>query len=655
MSSSVAAVQASCVALCGGKPKEPSLGGKKESSVVVTREDEDVLGPLPGATEASAKPNSVKRVQTLSGGADLSTIPDDLQEALSEFDIDGGGVLRVDDIVQAAKLYRDSQDVRKKLYKLLLGLGVFVFILLGAITGLTAAMVELSKDTKPDASGVAVLKGTKTMVRVENPGLKINGSSMLDPEGVVVATADLTSAEAGGQSMTTQDGRLIKTDKASYANDVSNSGLWSLFDSPQDNIQAMTELQITTPEQQQVVLKIDTYLYREVFLKQFRNGTLIVPPELINGANATTYYDMVWNILLFKTLNKRYPMVRVTQTTYFDRNAETVAASAGVNYSDPNANFTVTPLLKYNVTTLLNATESAEYENFANKPLAEMIAETSNINGTISYNASVLGGAVRRRDTRRRRRRRQLLGLLDYEEWEEREELGRSEAAATTRDLLYDAVPHFNHEHDEEVEQYLIEDLIPHAPADVHTGRRRLLVSRVLHGSLARQAGEAFGNYLANNLKNYLGGKIDGLIMFTQRKLKKILDKFDISNKVKTFLSQIGKPLTTPLNDMDKNFKDMRGLTASFRKDLASLPDAIKRMMKRELEPVWGGVLNPCDGVIQPTLTGFNTLLRDNELKLQPWCPQAAGDTDASRCLVHLNRPGGDVHSMGRGVNENMC
>ena len=165
------------MALCGGKPKEPSWGGKTESSVVVTREDEDVLGPLPGAAEASAKPNSVKRVQTLSGGADLSTIPDDLQEALSEFDIDGGGVLRVDDIVQAAKLYRDSQDVRKKLYKLLLGLGVFVFILLGAITGLTAAMVELSKDTKPDASGTMTLKGSDTLAKVDNPGLSVGNSS----------------------------------------------------------------------------------------------------------------------------------------------------------------------------------------------------------------------------------------------------------------------------------------------------------------------------------------------------------------------------------------------------------------------------------------------------------------------------------------------
>lgn len=172
MSSSVAAVQASCVALCGGKPKL-----EKESSVVVTREEEDVLGPLPGAAEAAAKPNSVKRVQTLSGGADLSTIPDDLQEALSEFDIDGGGVLRVEDIVQAAKLYRDSQDVRKKLYKLLLGLGVFVFLLLGAITGLTAAMVELSKDTKPSSSGVMTLKGSDTLAKVDNPGLSVGNSS----------------------------------------------------------------------------------------------------------------------------------------------------------------------------------------------------------------------------------------------------------------------------------------------------------------------------------------------------------------------------------------------------------------------------------------------------------------------------------------------
>ena len=143
MSSSAAAVQAKCVALCGGKPKTLDLNLWGDC------QEEDVLGPLPGAAETAAKPNSVKRVQTLSGGADLSTIPDDLQEALAEFDIDGAGVLRVDDIVEAARLYKDSQDVRKKLYKFLVGLGVFILILLGAITGLTAAMVELSKDASP--------------------------------------------------------------------------------------------------------------------------------------------------------------------------------------------------------------------------------------------------------------------------------------------------------------------------------------------------------------------------------------------------------------------------------------------------------------------------------------------------------------------------
>ena len=172
MSSSVAAVQASCVALCGGKPKTTLEASS--SGVIREEEEDDVLTPLP---DAAAKPNSVKRVQTLSGGADLSTIPDDLQEALAEFDIDGGGVLRVDDIVEAAKLYRDSQDVRKRLYKFLLGLGIFVFVLLGAITGLTAAMVELSKDTKPDSSGIMVLKGTNELAKVDNPGLSVGNTS----------------------------------------------------------------------------------------------------------------------------------------------------------------------------------------------------------------------------------------------------------------------------------------------------------------------------------------------------------------------------------------------------------------------------------------------------------------------------------------------
>ena len=61
-------------------------------------------------------------------------------------------------------------------------------------------------------------------------GLEIPSSeaaALTDKEGTVVATAPL-SGEDG--SLTTQDGRSVQTDAAEHATDVSNSGLWSLFD-----------------------------------------------------------------------------------------------------------------------------------------------------------------------------------------------------------------------------------------------------------------------------------------------------------------------------------------------------------------------------------------------------------------------------------------
>ena len=209
-----------------------------------------------------------------------------------------------------------------------------------------------------------------------------------------MSTAPLTGADG---SLTAQDGRPVQTDAAEHATDMTNSGLWSLFDQDEKDLQQTTELQVNTPEGQIVTLKITTHHYREIFLRQYANGTIIVPPELVNGQNGTAKYDMVWNILLFKTKNKRYPMVRVTQTTFMNRSdVDTTAGTPSANLTDIN----VQPPPKYNQTDLLNATQAADYEDFATKPLTDMIAETSGgaINGTVN-------------SRRRRQRRRQRRGL----------------------------------------------------------------------------------------------------------------------------------------------------------------------------------------------------------------------------------------------------
>ena len=82
----------------------------------------------------------------------------------------------------------------------------------------------------------------------------------------------------------------------------------------------------------------------------------------------------------------------------------------------------------------------------------------------------------------------------------------------------------------------------------------------------------------------------------------------------------------------------MRHQSKAFDEDIARLPNAIKTMMKRDLEPLWSGMLNPCDGVIKPTVVTFNRMLNDTKLDFGPWCPQGIVGGDASRCIAHLNQ-----------------
>eukprot|EP01062_Namystynia_karyoxenos_P068637 TRINITY_DN634_c0_g2_i1.p1 TRINITY_DN634_c0_g2~~TRINITY_DN634_c0_g2_i1.p1 ORF type:complete len:2578 (+),score=657.90 TRINITY_DN634_c0_g2_i1:117-7736(+) len=103
-----------------------------------------------------------KKMQSAKGTFDLSCFPADIQETMQFFDVDGDGNVSKDEVAHAARLYVESKDAQKKLVRAVGIISAVLAFALLAIFGLTFAVVELSKETKTESSGVTKVKGTDT-------------------------------------------------------------------------------------------------------------------------------------------------------------------------------------------------------------------------------------------------------------------------------------------------------------------------------------------------------------------------------------------------------------------------------------------------------------------------------------------------------------
>lgn len=96
------------------------------------------------------------------GEISIKTLPKEIQPTLKVFDVDGDGTVAPMELARAAELYEESKNMVKKLTKLSVALLILIGGMLGCICGMTIAVVEASKETKTDASGVTLVKGTDT-------------------------------------------------------------------------------------------------------------------------------------------------------------------------------------------------------------------------------------------------------------------------------------------------------------------------------------------------------------------------------------------------------------------------------------------------------------------------------------------------------------
>jgi len=94
------------------------------------------------------------------GCISISTLPKELHATLKVFDQDGDGTIAPLELARAAELYADSKNTVKRLTRLCIVIGLLLLATLGAIGGLMAYVIEMSKETKTGSDGVTTVKGS---------------------------------------------------------------------------------------------------------------------------------------------------------------------------------------------------------------------------------------------------------------------------------------------------------------------------------------------------------------------------------------------------------------------------------------------------------------------------------------------------------------
>lgn len=112
-------------------------------------------------TEMELTPSLVRSKSKLEYGR----LPDDVREVMKAFDTDGSGSVDISELASAAKAYKKSQDTQAQQQKIIVIILGILLLTLGAITGLTFAMIEVAKETKTSSDGTMYAAGSSNVVR----------------------------------------------------------------------------------------------------------------------------------------------------------------------------------------------------------------------------------------------------------------------------------------------------------------------------------------------------------------------------------------------------------------------------------------------------------------------------------------------------------
>ncbi|XRA98799.1 EF-hand domain-containing protein [Pycnococcus provasolii] len=108
----------------------------------------------------------------------LKAFPAVLREHLDVFDKDGDGSVNLNELLHASDLYRESKKRTKRLVVLSSVLLLLMTLLIGVITGLTAVVVEESKETKVGEGGELTSKTTGKTLATKSSEFSVEGGNV---------------------------------------------------------------------------------------------------------------------------------------------------------------------------------------------------------------------------------------------------------------------------------------------------------------------------------------------------------------------------------------------------------------------------------------------------------------------------------------------
>ena len=107
-------------------------------------------------------------------------LPDNVKEVMKAFDTDASGAVDLQELAAAAVAYKKSQEQAKTQQKIIFVILAILVLTIGAITGLTFAVVELSKETKASSDGTLKAAGSSNVVKVASVDSNVNNGVLQD-------------------------------------------------------------------------------------------------------------------------------------------------------------------------------------------------------------------------------------------------------------------------------------------------------------------------------------------------------------------------------------------------------------------------------------------------------------------------------------------
>ncbi len=113
----------------------------------------------------------------------MNQFPPHVQEKLKALDADGSGYVDADEVVEGVRALEREKQRTKSLMWLIVGLFVFLVLLLAATGGVLFFVIDATKESRTDSSGVLLAKGSGTPVQVASVDFSVV-DGMLVPKNV---------------------------------------------------------------------------------------------------------------------------------------------------------------------------------------------------------------------------------------------------------------------------------------------------------------------------------------------------------------------------------------------------------------------------------------------------------------------------------------